>query len=268
MHDELMTTVLAELDREPEVTSLTSPTYWDACARVATRLLDQADQFVGNHLADRAREISSLSGRSGLALDALTFHWLLCRSVALVADWETTRRGQGDAPVSRARREVFWTAHHVAEEATVLLRAGFPTGAHARWRAMCELEFRLALLDLSHDDDVAVAYLKHTRIREYRELQYHTALRRVLGEPPPPRDQAAQPSLEREELLALYGEEFAGEMGWAHQFLTSQSVPYAAAVLKGKRPRGPLLDDVIGFIEGEKHVRAHLRRGCPAWRRS
>src|SRR4051812_2066267 len=145
--------VITALDRAVLEYRRASPSigFGQACCGVAGRLLEQQDRLLAGWASAHSRDVERLEARWGDALDGIELHWLLCRAVAVRHDWEATRHGFPHRPLRIALHQLFWTAHHVGAEVLALLRAGLPAGALARWRPLCELDVRAALIEASDD---------------------------------------------------------------------------------------------------------------------
>lgn len=131
--------------------------------------------FLGVEARIRDRANVAIQQRWGEAFDALELHWLLCRSLGLRHDWEWTSTTQRDSPSRIALHQLFWTAHHTAAEVLTLLRSGYPAGAIARWRALCELDVRCSLLARGGDEADGVdadveSWLRRTSTTTVRAL--------------------------------------------------------------------------------------------------
>jgi hypothetical protein len=102
----------------------------------------------------------------------------------------------------------------VAAEVLTLLRAGFPSGAHARWRTIHELAV-VAFFITEHEQEIARRYLAHDAIQRHKSAVLYTRYHEKLGyEPFDPGEFDAIEKL-RIDALAEFGSGFAKDWGWA-----------------------------------------------------
>lgn len=102
----------------------------------------------------------------------------------------------------------------VAREVLTLIRAGYASGAHSRWRTLHELSVAARFIH-EHGDDIALRYLEHDDIERYKaavEMQTHAG---ALGEVPPTAEEMAALAGRRKELRLKYGKDFLNDFGWA-----------------------------------------------------
>jgi hypothetical protein len=102
----------------------------------------------------------------------------------------------------------------VGREILSLLRAGFAAGAEARWRTLHEIAV-VALFIAKHGPDTAKRYLDHDHIAHFRSMQHYQRNCGVFGTEPYSDDEVSEAERNKEELVRLYGENFAREYGWA-----------------------------------------------------
>ena len=253
MEDALLDALNAAIAEHPIIGFMPSQEYWESCRVVARRFLDHRDRFLTEHRGAQRNEREAIDDRWGPALDTLELHWLLCRSLGIRQDWESTRAGVQDAPQRIAERQLFWTAHHIGAEVLVLLRAGLPAGALARWRALCELDIRAVVVHRG-DDEVAEAYLEHERLRLHSEIQLLQAAERAEGGEGIERAVMALFEQERRDVharreISKDDQTFSGDYGWAHRYLLAEDPRYVEKAQAGQRPRGPLFDDLLRYVE-------------------
>jgi hypothetical protein len=106
-------------------------------------------------------------------------------------------------------------ACRLAEEALVLLKAGYGPGAYARWRSLHEIVVVGAFI-AEHGDASAARYVDHLAVHRWRLL-------RDAAEAGPP-DQTWQEAMDEaqaqvDELQEGHGREFLTEYGWAADVL-------------------------------------------------
>jgi hypothetical protein len=102
----------------------------------------------------------------------------------------------------------------VASEIDALLRAGYPSGARARWRTLHELAVISSLLG-DGDDELSERYLAHTVVAEYKDALDHESTRDRTGLPA--YDPADLESLRKsyEAGLERFGKSFKHDWAWA-----------------------------------------------------
>jgi hypothetical protein len=101
-----------------------------------------------------------------------------------------------------------------ANEVLVLLKAGLPSGANARWRTLHELTVVAAFIR-THGQDVAERYLLHDYVSRARGLADYQFYAGKLSTTPFTEEEAASIRRVRDELCARFGNSFAEEYGWA-----------------------------------------------------
>lgn len=106
----------------------------------------------------------------------------------------------------------------IAAEVSALLRAGFPTGAHARWRSLHEVSL-LAFLLMDGDEDLAERYLCHQAIQAAEALRLILDHAARYPDEVPSRRSRGEIWAEERRLKDRYGKEYAGRYGWASKHL-------------------------------------------------
>jgi hypothetical protein len=102
-------------------------------------------------------------------------------------------------------------ACRIAEEAMLLLRAGFGLGAYARWRSLDEIAVVGAFVG-RHGEDMALRYFEHIGVDRWRELRAAEASGRITDEE---REVLAEAQVEVDELKQKYEPSFLEDYGWA-----------------------------------------------------
>ena len=102
----------------------------------------------------------------------------------------------------------------ISEEILTLLKAGFSSAAHARWRALHETNVT-AMFIAEHGRDTAERYLLHEHIESHKAAlvyqKHHTAIRH----PPMSKAELDKQASMRDRLVAQYGKAFKSSYGWA-----------------------------------------------------
>jgi hypothetical protein len=114
----------------------------------------------------------------------------------------------------------------VANEILTLLKAGYASGAHARWRTLHELAV-VAYFLREHDQDVAERYLRHDVIQAYKGAIVQRRYAEFLAEEAASEEEFAWLRGERDKLVAEYGTDFKHEYGWAAKALGTQGKTFA-----------------------------------------
>jgi hypothetical protein len=181
------------------------------------------------------------------AFDALELAILLGRPLERFlggpAYTDDSEEGVGD----RTLADLFRSGTLVAGEVLVLMRAGYGTGALARWRALHEIATRAEFISGGGRLllETARRYVQHEQYRQLRELETLQGwIRKIDPGQALPRDTWKEWLAEGEKLVQEYGDAFRGEYGWAHEQLIKTSSAYAAQWERGARPRGPVFEDL------------------------
>lgn len=117
-------------------------------------------------------------------------------------------------------------ACRISGEILALLKAGFPDGAHARWRSLHEVAAVCVLLEKS-DPMLARKYQEYDAVRRYKAAFQFSEHASLLGWDPVPDSELKELKLARDEVLSRYGKEFGGEYGWACGALALKRVTFA-----------------------------------------
>lgn len=109
-------------------------------------------------------------------------------------------------------------AFMIAAEAAALLRTGFPTGAHARWRSLHEVSL-VAFLLMGGDEDLAERYLRHQAIQSADGLRLILDQGARYPDEVPSRRTQGEVRAEAQRLTDRYGKTYANRYGWASKHL-------------------------------------------------
>ena len=127
--------------------------------------------------------------------------------------------GSGDA-VFEALTRLHAKGCQVSGEVLALLSAGFADGAHARWRSLHEMAVVASLIQ-QHGQELAERYLLHEPIQQYKlACEYQEYFDRLDHEPPS-KENFDKLKVQRDELIARFGEPFNGDYGWASSAIGS-----------------------------------------------
>ncbi len=102
----------------------------------------------------------------------------------------------------------------VASEVLTLLRSGFASGAHGRWRTLHELAV-VAYFIHEHDDEAARRYLLHDAIQAYKAGLAYDEHHQALGYEPRSNSERDALQQRHDALVAQFGTQFADDFGWA-----------------------------------------------------
>jgi hypothetical protein len=105
-------------------------------------------------------------------------------------------------------------ACRVSKEILVLLAAGYPDGAFARWRTLRELAVVSVLLS-DNDETLSQRYLEHQTLMILKEANDYQNYHSKLGYPPIDKTVLDNLRKERDRLIKKYGNEFKTDWGWA-----------------------------------------------------
>lgn len=131
----------------------------------------------------------------------------------------------------------------VASEVLTLLRGGFPSGAHSRWRTLHELAV-VAFFISEHGQEVARRYLAHDVVQRRKSAVLHDRYHEQLGYEPLAADERAEIETAYVEALEEFGPGFGKEWGWAIPALPEDAQPVFKAI-----------EEAVGL----DHLRPHYR---------
>jgi hypothetical protein len=137
-------------------------------------------------------------------------------------------------------------ACRIAEEALVLARAGFGSGAYSRWRTLHEVLVITAFIS-EHGDNVAVRYVDHLVIERHKQLSAEERAAAALGEPFDGTE-LARAQDEADLLVHKHGPRFRRDYGWTDDTLAAIGAPTTSSGFQR-------IADVTDF----GHVRDHYR---------
>jgi len=104
-------------------------------------------------------------------------------------------------------------AVQIANEILVLLKAGYPDGANARWRSIHELAV-IAFFLKNLPDEVSQRYLEHESIKVYKDGQDYKTYYKKLGYSPLGKQTYAKLAYIKRKLCVKYNDRFQDEYGW------------------------------------------------------
>lgn len=104
-------------------------------------------------------------------------------------------------------------ALHISNEILVLLKAGYPDGANARWRSLHELAV-ISIFLKKHDEEVSKRYLEYRVINVFKDAQEYQEYYKKLGYNPMKTSDLGIIKKEKERLCKKYGNDFYKNYGW------------------------------------------------------
>jgi hypothetical protein len=201
------------------------------CAEVSTNvletLLERAPDMLAEHRSERTRFEGTIAGVWGEALDLLETFLVVC-----IEAGDDVNRRQWDAAVREddhcfhALIRLHARACLVSSEILTLLRAGYPSGAHARWRTLHELAV-VSYFIREHGNEVADRYLRHEVIQSYKSAISHRRHAAALAEEPLTDDDFNALKAERDQLVVEFGTGFCKDYGWAASALPGSGATFA-----------------------------------------
>ena len=216
-----------ELDRYPNnrlessVTDMIPGLVDDMASLILARIKKDASSGLKRQRRDRKGFEKRLHRRWKYPLDLLD----LCIALNIEAGTEFNRKfrneavGSSDA-VFEALTRLHARGCQVSGEVLALLHAGFADGAHARWRSLHEMAVVASLIQ-KHGQGLAERYLLHETIQQYKlACEYQKYFDRLEHEPPR-KENTDQLKIQRDELIARFGEAFSGDYGWASSAIGS-----------------------------------------------
>lgn len=114
----------------------------------------------------------------------------------------------------------------VTSEIRALLFAGHASGAMARWRTLHELAVT-SLFVKEHGREVAERYFHHSGIVAVKAAEEYAAHTERLGMTPLEQEELSQLRESRDRLVALYGQSFMSDYGWAADALGRKRPTFA-----------------------------------------
>jgi hypothetical protein len=184
-------------------------------ARLLDELLRRAPQMLSEHLEDRAAFEASIRDRWGDALDLFEVFHVICLEAgeSFNARHRPTAAATNDC-VFDALTRIHARACLVAGEVLTLLRAGYPSGAHTRWRTIHELAV-VAFFIREHGSETARRYLLHDGIQTHKAALSYREHHARLGYEPMPDEEFEGIQRRRDALVAEFNPQFADQYGWA-----------------------------------------------------
>lgn len=223
--------------------------------RLLDRLLERAPAMLAEHRAHREAFEADLRTFWGEAFDVYETMHVCCKE----AGQDFYRRYLPDPQLPHdyifdALMRLHARACLVAGEVLALLRAGFPSGAHARWRTIHELAV-VAFFISEHGQEIARRYLAHDAVQRYKSALLYNRYQEKLGYEPFDPGEFETIEQARNDALDEFGPGFGKDWGWAIPALSDGASPTFNAIeqaigLDHLRPYYRMASDVA-------HANAH-----------
>ena len=202
-------------DLEQRISDVVPDLIDDIARLLLTRIRKDAPASLKKRRRDRKGFEKRLSKRWKYPLDLLD----LSIALSVESGTEFNEKFRNDAVASGdAVFEVLTRLHakgcQVSGEVLALLNSGYADGAHARWRSLHEIAV-VASFVKEQGQELAERYLLHETIQQYKlanQLQQYYCR---LGHEPPSKENFDQLNIQRDELIARFGESFKEDYGWA-----------------------------------------------------
>jgi hypothetical protein len=108
----------------------------------------------------------------------------------------------------------------VSHEILALLRAGFPDGAHARWRTLHEIAVTAHFIK-DEGPEIAKRYLHHEITQTYKDALAYQEHARRLGYEPLTERELTLVETRSQGILEMYGKDFREDYGWVPRSILS-----------------------------------------------
>jgi hypothetical protein len=169
---------------------------------------------------ERAGFKKRLKGRWGEALDLLGMLLTVGREIGLgFGEKHVADHGS----IHKVRDYVLLRLHarscQIVEEIKSLLESGLADGAMARWRTLHEVSVVMTLIR-EYGSELAQRYLDHDLVEARRFLHNYLKTYEALGFEAIPQAEIDQVEASYARILALHGESFARDYGWAAKHLS------------------------------------------------
>lgn len=191
-------------------------------------LKSEGIEALNEHRAARKRFIAHLRSVWGKPLDQFEMLVHVAREVGNLVIAANDRAKAQDAMALRmeAITLLYGRACQIAGEISVLLAAGFPDGAHGRWRSLHEVQVVMTVIS-EDGEDLAERYLEHFTIDQFGEADLALKHGGNRISPSITAQEYAEIKEARENLLAKYGADFGAPYGWASKRLGHKATRFS-----------------------------------------
>jgi len=190
-------------------------------------ILDNAPETLAANHQQRGAFVETVARVWGEAFDLFEVFLGICTEVGDDFNrrrWDSAARE--DDHCFNALIRLHARACLVGSEVLTLMRAGYASGAHARWRTIHELAV-VAYFIREHGDDVAYRYLRHDEIQAYKAACAYREHATALAEEPLTDEEFEEITARRAALLTEFGDDFRNDYGWAAHALGTRGVTFA-----------------------------------------
>jgi len=122
-------------------------------------------------------------------------------------------------------------ACHIAQEILCLLKSGFADAAHARWRALHEVN-ATAMFIAKHGQDSAERFYFHDIVDSYDGMLEHKKYEDRLQEKAASQNEIESYKIEYDKVISHYGKKFGDHYGWASNIFPDHGRVGFAAIEK------------------------------------
>jgi len=204
-----------ELAEEIDVEKLIADITPEAVGLIKGTLLNSANKMLKEH-RKLARGFKKRNiKRWSIAFDLLETHIVVCTEAGeeFNSSYRPTAVEDNDLVFDIVIRH-HARACHIAQEILCLLKSGFADAAHARWRALHEVNVT-AMFIAKHGQVCAERFYFHDIVDSYDGMVEHKKYEDRLQEKAPNQEEIESCKEEYDEVITRYGKKFGGYYGWA-----------------------------------------------------
>jgi hypothetical protein len=170
-------------------------------------------------LQTRTEFCAHLEERWGPAFDILRAMYTVSHEIGAMAERRRRRsRAKRNLVLKDTIAHLHARACQVVAEILCLMENGFADGAMARWRTLHEITIVTTVI-ARFGEDLAIRYRAHEAIETKRAMDRYRASHAPLGLASPTKKEIAEVEHAYDAALALYGDRFGSEYGWAGHHL-------------------------------------------------
>ncbi|MGP9803056.1 DUF5677 domain-containing protein [Rheinheimera sp. NSM] len=178
---------------------------------IKSSLLRNAPAMLSERGLSTADFIEKNKLRWGKAFDLIEVHVVICTELAQSLSFD-------DEDIQGIMLSVLLRLHaaaiHIAEDTVCLVKNGFADAAHARWRALHEVNVTFLFI-AKHGSECAERFYQHAVVDDYRLLVERKKYHHRLQISEPSKDEVDQITSLYEHLREKYGKRFVEQYGWA-----------------------------------------------------
>jgi Family of unknown function (DUF5677) len=140
----------------------------------------------------------------------------------------------------------------IAGEVLQLLKGGYASGAHARWRSLHETAV-VTIFIARESDELAERFLDHRSVKAYEDAKEYQKHAKKLGEKEFSPDELEKLRETFDATLARYGQDFARSYGWAKRALEEANPKRKGHVTFGEIEKEVGVDFWISYYRMASH---------------